>query len=303
METNHTNNTNSDFCADVLVTENTTPMKEELMDLLEIETQNTETVSETDIVLAKEIKEPQKLSFKYIFQSLFYAVQWRQLKRQMTKEAMMGMSKRHWPKAIGVAVVIVLFNLDFSSEANPNSQAGMLLYSNYPEPVAVHDDGIMTNELRTRSGNQSHMAALSDEAKENYIARFSDVAQGEMKKFGIPASVILGLSILHSNYGVSELAQVGHNHFHITCTDNHLAEGITGRGTYDEACYIHYQNAWTSFRANSMKLNAAPFKELKTVAGNDYIVWVSGLQKMGLQEADHLLEVIETHELYEFDKL
>ncbi len=299
METNHTNNINIHFCADVLVTENTTPMKEELIDLLEIEAQNTETVSETDIVLAKETKEFEKLSFKYIFQSLFYAVQWRQLKRQMTKEAVVGMSKRHWSKALAVAVVIVLFNLDFSSKATANSQAGMLLYSNnYQEPVTT-----TTNNTNNDVMVSSNMAALSDEAKENYIARFADVAQGEMKKFGIPASVVLGLSILHSNYGVSELAQVGHNHFHITCTDNHLAEGIIGRGTYEEECYIHYQNAWTSFRANSMKLNAAPFKELKTVAGNDYVIWVSGLQKMGLEEANHLLEVIETHKLYEFDEV
>jgi flagellum-specific peptidoglycan hydrolase FlgJ len=300
METNHTNNINIHFCADVLVTENTTPMKEELIDLLEIEAQNTETVSETDIVLAKETKELEKLSFKYIFQSLFYAVQWRQLKRQMTKEAVVGMSKRHWSKALAVAVVIVLFNLDFSSKATANSQAGMLLYSNnYQEPVTTTTNNNTNNDVMV----SSNMAALSDEAKENYIARFADVAQGEMKKFGIPASVVLGLSILHSNYGVSELAQVGHNHFHITCTDNHLAEGIIGRGTYEEECYIHYQNAWTSFRANSMKLNAAPFKELKTVAGNDYVIWVSGLQKMGLEEANHLLEVIETHKLYEFDKV
>ncbi|CAA6804049.1 MAG: Unknown protein [uncultured Aureispira sp.] len=297
METNQTNNLNIDFCADVLVTENTTPIKEELVDLVEIEPQNTETVSETNIVLAKETRAPQKLSFKYIFQSLFYAFHWQQLKRQMTKEALLGMSKRHWPKAIGVAVVLLLFNLDFSSKATTNSQAGMLLYADYPEPV-ITDDRMQDDLVEPSS-----MLALSEEAKENYIARFTDVAQGEMKKFGIPASVILGLSILHSNYGVSELAQVGHNHFHITCTDNHLAEGIIGRGTYEEECYIHYQNAWTSFRANSIKLNAAPFKELKTIAGNDYIIWVSGLQKMGLAEADHLLEVIEAHELYEFDKV
>ncbi|MBL4650714.1 MAG: glucosaminidase domain-containing protein [Aureispira sp.] len=297
METNNTNNINIHFCADVLVTENATPMKAELIDLLKIETQNTETVSETDIALAKETRVPQKLSFKYIFQSLFYAFQWRQLKRQMTKEALLGMSKRHWPKVIGVGVVLLLFNLDFSSEATTNSQAGILLYSDYPEPVVASYE--MNNDLIV----SSNIAALSDDAKENYIARFADVAQGEMKKFGIPASVILGLSILHSNYGVSELAQVGHNHFHITCTDNHLAEGIIGRSTYEEECYIHYQNAWTSFRANSMKLNAAPFKELKLVAGNDYVVWVSGLQKMGLQEAENLLEVIEKHKLHEFDKV
>jgi hypothetical protein len=63
METNQTNNLDIHFCAEVLVTENTTPMKAELMDLLEIETQNTETVSETDIVLVKETRAPQKLCF------------------------------------------------------------------------------------------------------------------------------------------------------------------------------------------------------------------------------------------------
>lgn len=297
METNHTNNINIHFCEDVLVTENTAPMKAELMDLLEIEAQNTETVLETDIVLAKENKEFSKLSLKYVFQSLFYALQWRQLKRQMTKEAVIGMSKRHWAKAIGVALVVVLFNLDFSTQPTVNSQAGILLYSNVQEPLTR---GTVDNNNLVSSNS---IRILSDEAKENYIARFADVAQGEMKKFGIPASVILGLSILHSNYGVSELAQVGHNYFHITCTDNHLAEGIVGRGTYEEECYIHYQNAWTSFRANSMKLNAAPFKELKAVAGNDYTIWVSGLQKIGLEEANNLLEIIETHELYEFDKI
>lgn len=297
METNNTNNIQILLCEDELVTENTTPMTEELIDLLEIEAQNTETVSETDIVLAKETKAPRKLSFKYIFQSLFYALQWRQLRRQMTKEALGGMAKRHWPKAIAVAVVIVLFNLDFGNKAIPNSQAGMLLYSNYQEPVTNY------NVPNTEFNASTTTVALSDEAKENYIARFVGVAQGEMKKFNIPASVILGLSILHSNYGASELAQIGHNHFHITCNDNHLAEGITGRGTYEDECYIHYQNAWTSFRANSLKLDAEPFKELKSVAGNDYVVWVSGLQKMGLQEAEHLLEIIEKHELFEFDKV
>jgi len=297
METNHTNNLNIHFCADALVTENTSPIKEELVDLVEIEPQNTETVSETDIVLAKETRAHQKLSFKYIFQSLFYAFQWRQLKRQMTKEAMMGMSKRHWSKVVAVAVVLLLFNLDFSSEAKTNSQAGMLLYSNYPEPVLTND---RMKDTWVESGN---IVALSEEAKENYIVRFTAVAKGEMKKFGIPASIILGLSILHSNYGVSELAQVGYNYFHITCTENPLAEGIVGRGMYEDECYIHYQNAWTSFRANSIKLNAAPFKELKTIAGNDYIVWVSGLQKMGVEEAEHLLEVIEIHDLYQFDEV
>lgn len=294
METNNNNNINIPLTKGVLVTENIPFLEEEIIDLLEVEAQNTESASETAMVIPKENKEKQHFSIKHIFQSLFYAMQWAQLKRQLTKDAFVGMAKRHWSKAIAIATVVFLFNLNFGQQQD--NQANILVYDSRGQETVVAN--IIETDFGTSS---SQLAVVSEKAKENYIVRFSSVAQGEMEKFNIPASVILGLSILHSNYGASELAQNGNNHFHITCTDNHLAEGIIGRGMHEGECYVHYQNAWTSFRANSLKLNAEHFEELKAVAGKNYQTWVSGLQKMGLQESDHLLEIIEQHELYKFD--
>lgn len=92
METNNNNNINIQPCEDVLVTEHLPIPEEEIIDLLEAEAQNTETA----IVIPKDNKDKQQISIKHIFQSLFYALQWQQLKRQLTKDALVGMSKRHW---------------------------------------------------------------------------------------------------------------------------------------------------------------------------------------------------------------
>ena len=199
------------------------------------------------------------------------------------------MVKRHWPKAtVGSFALFLFFSLNSADEtgaATPNYYKGQEVVA-----AAVVD------------GRSTEMLVVSEDAKANYIARFSSVAVGEMRKFGIPASITLGLAILHSNYGASELAQGGHNHFDITCADNHLAEGLVGRNIHQGECYIQYQNAWTSFRANSLKLNAAHYKELKEIAGADYNIWISGLQKMGYPKADDLLVVIEAHQLFQFDQ-
>ena len=143
---------------------------------------------------------------------------------------------------------------------------------------------------------------VSEQAAENYIARFSEVAQGEMKKYGVPASIILALAIANSNYGTTAVAQTGHNHFHITCNMNHLSEGLVGQQQEDETCYSHYENAWTGFRANSLLLTSAPLVELKEVAQNDYQIWASGLEKMQYPNAEKLISIIEKHELFDFDK-
>lgn len=290
MEANNNNNNHISSCEEVLVTTTIPLQAVEKIDLLEEKAQN----KETAIVIPKEDKNKQQLSIKHVFQSLFYAVQWSQLKRQLTKEALLGMAKRHWPKAIAVVAVGGVVHLGIGLTSSASNTGG--IYRSH-EPTTLSTASLLDTDF----GQPVTMTMVSAEAKSNYIQRFSKVAQGEMEKFGIPASVILGLAILHSNYGVSDLAQTGNNHFHITCTDNHLAEGIKGRGMHEGECYIHYQNAWTSFRANSLKLNTEQFEELKKIAGKEYQIWVSGLQKMGLQEADDLLNIIEQHQLDQFD--
>ena len=52
---------------------------------------------------------------------------------------------------------------------------------------------------------------------EEYIETFAEVAQLEMKAYGIPASITLAQGILESGFGKGELTLKTNNHFGIKC--------------------------------------------------------------------------------------
>ena len=58
-----------------------------------------------------------------------------------------------------------------------------------------------------------------------YAAKYAEAAQEQMRRYGIPASVILAQAILESRNGQSELSQLGNNHFGIKATKAWLNAG------------------------------------------------------------------------------
>ena len=54
---------------------------------------------------------------------------------------------------------------------------------------------------------------------EEYIAIYSDIAQEEMRQYGVPASITLAQGILESSSGRGRLAVKANNHFGIKCHD------------------------------------------------------------------------------------
>ena len=50
-------------------------------------------------------------------------------------------------------------------------------------------------------------------AAEVYIARYDSLALEVLNKYGIPASIILGIALVESAAGTSKLCRVNHNHF------------------------------------------------------------------------------------------
>ncbi|MGH1337805.1 MAG: glucosaminidase domain-containing protein [Aureispira sp.] len=264
-----------------------------------IEAQHTESLEEKALVVAKEPIKKSPFAIKPLLQSLFYAVQWPQLKRQFTKEALLVNTKRHWVKAAVLGIFFYGTQVTFNIPSTTHSTATIL-------PIVTRSASISTstNPMPTVSSEAQALVpvvTVSVAAKEQYITRFIDVAQGEMKKFGVPASVILGLSIIESNYGTTPLAQSGHNYFALTCANNPLAEGIVERAVYEQTCYVHYENAWTSFRANSLRLNQTAFDGLK--AGKDYHAWAMALEAEGMVESASLIGLIERHNLSQYDQI
>ena len=144
-----------------------------------------------------------------------------------------------------------------------------------------------------------------NQAYQNYIDEYKNIAIQEMLKYNIPASITLAQGILESGAGRSELARKGNNHFGIKC------HGWTGRTTYhdDDAqqeCFRAYDNAVESYEDHSQFLRSKPrYASLFQLDRTDYKGWAFGLKAAGYatnpQYAYSLINIIETYNLQQYD--
>jgi flagellum-specific peptidoglycan hydrolase FlgJ len=140
----------------------------------------------------------------------------------------------------------------------------------------------------------------------DYIATFSEIAQLEMKAYGIPASITLAQGLLESGYGKGELARKTNNHFGIKCH--------TGwQGDYDfhdddakGECFRKYNHPMYSYRDHSIFLSTrSRYAFLFDYDTTDYKNWAKGLRKAGYatdkKYPQKLIYLIEKHQLDEYD--
>ncbi len=158
--------------------------------------------------------------------------------------------------------------------------------------------------IPTPKSNQSALEKLNDvdkKMRDSYIRRFSHVAVDEMKKFKIPASIVLAQALLCSSAGTSPLAQVGKNHFNLTC-DNWTGNVVNlDNGT----CYRDFVSPWRSFRNHSEMITSGSYKSLLSIGTTDYKRWAYGIEKGGFSKeknyAKQLVTTIEKYNLKRFD--
>ena len=144
------------------------------------------------------------------------------------------------------------------------------------------------------------------ETIDEYINTFSEIAQLEMKAYGIPASITLAQGLLESGYGKGELALKTNNHFGIKCH--------TGwEGDYDfhdddakGECFRKYNHPMYSFRDHSIFLTTrSRYAFLFDYKPTDYKRWAHGLKKAGYatdkRYPHKLIYLIEKHQLYTYD--
>ena len=141
---------------------------------------------------------------------------------------------------------------------------------------------------------------------EDYIATFSEIAQFEMKAYGIPASITLAQGILESGFGQGELTLKTNNHFGIKCHNGW--EGQYDHHDDDEKgeCFRKYNHPMYSFRDHSIFLSSrARYAPLFTLRRDDYKGWARGLKAAGYatdrRYPQKLIAFIERHQLHRFD--
>lgn len=141
---------------------------------------------------------------------------------------------------------------------------------------------------------------------DEYIETFAEIAQFEMKTYGIPASITLAQGLLESGFGNGELTRKTNNHFGIKCHTGW--EGDYARHDDDERgeCFRKYNHPMHSFRDHSLFLTTrSRYASLFDLPKHNYRAWARGLKKAGYATDRHypqkLIQLIERYQLYRFD--
>ena len=143
-----------------------------------------------------------------------------------------------------------------------------------------------------------------------YAEEYANQAMEQMRRYGIPASVILAQGILESSNGESELARNENNHFGIKATKKWLDSG--GKfGIYSddrpEEKFCSYDSVADSYEHHSRflaenKRYAACFD----LSADDYKGWAKGLERAGYATggnyATSLVNIIERNGLERYDR-
>jgi LysM repeat protein len=142
------------------------------------------------------------------------------------------------------------------------------------------------------------LSAAAQNSALEYIEKYRDVAIQHMNEQGVPASVILAISMHESANGKSKIAKHLNNHF-----------GMKGKNSSKElkSSYRGYESVSESYLdfIGAMKRNKS-FRALFSKYSNyDYYNWVLGIQHGGYAASKlwgtKVLAIIKQYRLYELD--
>ncbi|NDW08852.1 glucosaminidase domain-containing protein [Dysgonomonas sp. 520] len=142
---------------------------------------------------------------------------------------------------------------------------------------------------------------------EDYIKLYKDVSIEHMGKYKIPASITLAQGLLESGAGTSSLAKKANNHFGIKCHSDWTGKKYYMKDDGPKDCFRHYNSVADSYNDHAVFLTKyARYSPLFKLDITDYKGWAKGLQTSGYATdkgyANKLIGMIETYELYEYDK-
>lgn len=142
---------------------------------------------------------------------------------------------------------------------------------------------------------------------QDYIETFAEIAQYEMRAFGIPASITLAQGILESASGRGALTQKTNNHFGIKCHTGWQGDFDFHDDDAKGECFRKYNHPMFSFRDHSIFLaSRSRYQFLFNYRRDDYKKWAYGLKKAGYatdkKYPQKLIALIDRYELDEYDK-
>lgn len=142
--------------------------------------------------------------------------------------------------------------------------------------------------------------------RETYIHKYYKLAQSEMRRTGVPASITLAQGLLESEAGLSELAKKSNNHFGIKCHRNWEGKTISHDDDAKGECFRVYDKVEDSYKDHSDFLRYSDrYKSLFELKTTDYQGWAYGLKSAGYATdpayATKLIKIIESFRLNRYD--
>lgn len=139
-----------------------------------------------------------------------------------------------------------------------------------------------------------------------YISQYKDAAMGNMRNYGIPASIILAQGILESGAGRGDLAMNANNHFGIKCHEGWTGETVQHDDDSPQECFRKYDNPSESFKDHALFLTGrSRYAKLFGFSKDDYKAWAKGLRSAGYatdpKYPDKLISYIERYHLDQYD--
>jgi len=117
---------------------------------------------------------------------------------------------------------------------------------------------------------------------QEYVETYKDAAIAQMKRLGVPASIILAQGILETESGNSDLVKKSNNHFGIKCKSSWTGMSVKHTDDAPNECFRKYTSAEESYRDHSDYLfNTPRYATLFQLAATDYKGWAYGLKRAG----------------------
>lgn len=149
--------------------------------------------------------------------------------------------------------------------------------------------------------------AQTRQTREEYIARYKNIAIAHMERYGIPASITMAQGILESDCGNSRLSRTSNNHFGIKCKKSWKGERVYHDDDAKGECFRSYPSVEESYLDHAEFLDSSPrYDSLFAYPATDYRSWARGLKAAGYATApdyaQRLIKIIEDNRLYLLDE-
>jgi hypothetical protein len=158
------------------------------------------------------------------------------------------------------------------------------------------------------AGFLSHPAFCQTDPTEQYITKYTPIAEEEMERTGVPAAISLAQGILESQSGTGWLVEHSHNHFGIKCKSDWTGPVVYHDDDKRHECFRVYMTDDSSWRDHSDFLKNTPrYAFLFYLDPLDYKAWAYGLKQAGYATRkdypEQLIGLIERYQLEQYSRI